>query len=151
MEDMVESSLNFLKGKESENGTMEILKRWWLRNFLLIKDNNPRFWKTNPKQHLKNTLIPKPDKNIKRKLHKNSLFKTNIKILNIILANQIQQYIKRIINHDQWSLSQESKVGLAFKICQYNPHINRLKKKYQIIISVNTEKPVDKIQHLLLI
>ena len=42
------------------------------------------------------TLIPKPDKDKKRKLQDFLL-----KILNKILANQIQQYIKRIIHHDQ--------------------------------------------------
>lgn len=52
----------------------------------LIKDNNLRFHKINP---IKNILIPKPDKDIKRKLYINSLFNTDIKILNKILANQI--------------------------------------------------------------
>ena len=54
---------------------------------------------------LKNRLTPKPEKDVKRKLHTNSFFKIDIKIWNIILANQIQQYITSIINHDQWSLS----------------------------------------------
>ena len=54
---------------------------------------------------LKNRLTPKPEKDIKRKLHKNSFFKVDIKIRNITLANQIQQYITSIMNHDQCSLS----------------------------------------------
>jgi hypothetical protein len=95
-------------------------------------------------------LIQKPNEDVTRKENYRAISLMNIdaKILNKVLANRIQQHVKKIMHHNQVGFI----LGIpgCFSVCKsinVIQNINRSKDKNHMMFSIDAEKAFDKVQH----
>ena len=146
--DAVVKNLPKYKSPEPDGFTGEFYQtfREELMPILLKLSKNCRGRNTSPHSFYEAaiTLIPKPGKDNTKKENYRPISLINIyaKILNKILANRIQQHIKKLIHHDQlgFTLGMQGFFNIHKSIHVIH-HINKLKNKNHMIISIDAERP----------
>lgn len=87
-----------------------------------------------------------------KEMHTNIPMNIDAKTLNKMLANWIHQHTKRIMHHDLEGFIAEMKRWFSkYKSIKVIYHINKIKDKNHMIISIDVEKAFDKIQQPFLI
>ena len=95
------------------------------------------------------TLIPKLDKYnaINENYRPMSLVNIDAEILKKILVNRIQQHIKKLNTTISWVYSRSARILHYTKSTNVIHHINNLKDKIHMLISIDAEKVFDKLQN----